>query len=282
MALIAIAAFAGLAWVTQQWLLSAQKDNATLINVSGRQRMLSQQVALAAVQAAVQDDPAARDAAQEKMRRGVEQLKTSHQAILYGSDELGLTAQISDAARQYYVETLNPQFDEYIELSDSLVAEPAVSGDARLQLLQKRSETVLVRLNHAVMLHQAAAEADVAHLQTAELLILLATLMTLLLEALLVYLPLLRQLGQTFAALDQNKALQRALEAARQARRQLDEALDAIPVGFAAWTQTGELQICNERYQEMHPQLAPLLEPGVRYVDILNHADQLGVPSPDT
>ncbi len=60
-------------------------------------------------------------------------------------------------------------------------------------------------------------------------------------------------------------------EAAQGARRQLEDAIDALPDGFALYDRDDRLVLCNERYRTLYRESAPALQPGARFEDVLRY-----------
>lgn len=60
-------------------------------------------------------------------------------------------------------------------------------------------------------------------------------------------------------------------EAAERTRRQLEDAIDALPDGFALYDADDRLLLCNERYRSLYRESAPALQPGARFEDVLRY-----------
>ena len=66
-------------------MTAGNESSAALVNVSGRQRLLSQQVVLLAEHLAEDIRPAARQANREELRRSIKLMKRSHDALVQGN-----------------------------------------------------------------------------------------------------------------------------------------------------------------------------------------------------
>jgi diguanylate cyclase (GGDEF)-like protein/PAS domain S-box-containing protein len=71
--------------------------------------------------------------------------------------------------------------------------------------------------------------------------------------------------------------------AAVRARERLEDAVEAVPDGFALWDAEDRLVLCNARYREMYAASAEAMVPGVRFEDVLRfglargqYADAIG------
>lgn len=62
-----------------------------------------------------------------------------------------------------------------------------------------------------------------------------------------------------------------SVQAAERERQQLQDAIDALPDGFALYDADDRLLLCNERYRTMYRESAPALQPGARFEDLLRY-----------
>ncbi|MBB5202871.1 diguanylate cyclase (GGDEF)-like protein/PAS domain S-box-containing protein [Inhella inkyongensis] len=75
-------------------------------------------------------------------------------------------------------------------------------------------------------------------------------------------------------------ALRAARDEARAANELLEEALQAMPAGFEIWDAQDRLLRCNDRVREQYPTAAHLLQPGVRFEDVVRASLAAGaIPS---
>jgi diguanylate cyclase (GGDEF)-like protein len=64
---------------------------------------------------------------------------------------------------------------------------------------------------------------------------------------------------------------ERALAEARLARERLDDAIEALPDGFALFDADDRLVVCNARFRELYAASAPAVTIGARFEDILRY-----------
>ena len=75
-------------------------------------------------------------------------------------------------------------------------------------------------------------------------------------------------------------ALRAARDEARAANELLEEALQAMPAGFEIWDAQDRLLRCNDRVREQYPTAARLLQPGVRFEEVVRASLAAGaIPS---
>jgi diguanylate cyclase (GGDEF)-like protein len=181
-------------------VIVAQGDSATVINVAGRQRMLSQRIGLLAMQLHAGDETA-----RGPLLDAVNLMERSEKALTEGGD-LGIRHTLSPAARRFYLEgatPLDPAVREFIHDARQF-AQPSAGGDAEVAYRQLQSAartTVLPTLNEAVSIFEGEANRRIAWLRTAQKVVLITLLITLSLEAFFIFRPLVNRVKRYAASL---------------------------------------------------------------------------------
>ena len=67
------------------------------------------------------------------------------------------------------------------------------------------------------------------------------------------------------------RALDEARAQAQQERERLEDAIEALPDGFALYDADDRLVVCNQRYREIYAQSAPAIRPGTSFEAILRY-----------
>lgn len=101
-ALSFIALLSLLAYLTLDQLIKTQETSARVVNVSGRQRMLSQRTALLATLLVTQASQSEREPVREQLRSTLALLEQSHQGLIFGDDSNGLPGKPSVALQAIY------------------------------------------------------------------------------------------------------------------------------------------------------------------------------------
>jgi len=81
--------------------------------------------------------------------------------------------------------------------------------------------------------------------------------------------------GIVVVRLDVSEVIQQR-DAAQAARRLLDDALDALPDGFALYDADDRLVLCNRRYKEIYRESAPAMAPGTSFESMLRYGLERG------
>ncbi|WP_040849987.1 type IV pili methyl-accepting chemotaxis transducer N-terminal domain-containing protein, partial [Nitrospirillum viridazoti] len=94
-ALSLVALLSGSVHLLLDHVIAQQRDSGTIINVAGRQRMLSQRIGLLARDFYEGHDEAAR----VPLLQAAATMERAHRALLGGTGDMGITHSLSDAAR---------------------------------------------------------------------------------------------------------------------------------------------------------------------------------------
>ena len=221
-ALVTVALLAVVGQGLIQVTLVAQAEDGRVINLAGRQRMLSQRAAKEALAAAAADDPALRAAHADELRRAVGTLVRTQHGLRWGDAGLGLPGRNS-AAVDGQLDALAPHAVRLADAAGRVLAALGAPGGAvpaaALADLLAAERDYLPRMDAVVFQYDAEAAAAILRLRAIEGALLVLTLVVLLAEGLWVFRPVvarvreaLVRLGTTNAELSRTNA---ALVAAR-------------------------------------------------------------------
>jgi diguanylate cyclase (GGDEF)-like protein len=201
----ALSVIATLSIATHFLLNSAMVQNessATVINIAGRQRMLSQRIDLYAHMLLQGNDRGAR----AELMHSIELFEQSHNALENGDGRLGLTLKLSPALRQIYFsepDALNRRSHAFIQAAKTLLndEDANVRKEAFRTIDDSARGELLSALDKAVNQFEAEATERIRTLERAQLIVLAALLITLTLEALIIFRPLVAKIKSSMALL---------------------------------------------------------------------------------
>lgn len=203
--LMAIALIACLiigSYVGLNLIINTQKSISSIINISGRQRMLSQRTALLASQLVNNTTIATQQVAREQLRDTIYLMEISHQGLIKGNNDMALPVQMSEAVRQmYFSESMqvDARLAIYLGHAKSLAQEPSENlnrDNPHFQAIIAQAAPLLKSLDDIVTQYEKEAKQEVMFLQEMETVVVSVALIAMLLEILFIFRPMVRQVVQ--------------------------------------------------------------------------------------
>ena len=201
--------------------LETQQSDSTVINIAGRQRMLSQKLTKEVVSLSVSSDKKDREILQKNIKETLYLWNFSHNSLQKGNDSLGLPKQNSDHIIREY-NTLNPVFNTILKASNSIVEklekDLLISVDELTSDIKKITNNegeFLLIMDRIVNQYDLEANKKVVWLRKLEFLLMILTLLILLGEFSLIFWPTAKSVKATLSELlsAEKKAKKMAFEA---------------------------------------------------------------------
>jgi signal transduction histidine kinase/DNA-binding response OmpR family regulator len=184
-------------WLVQ-WSIGRQLSDSRVINIAGRQRMLSQQISKLVLQ--IQRDGLSTARGQE-LSEALDAWQTAHRGLRSGDAELGLPGEnTADVAAMF--DGLEPHFAAMSQAVDALLAaDPGTDVEPYVHDVMSREPAFLSGMDRIVDQYEAEAHDRVAALQLMESIILAVTLGVLAVEGLFIFRPAAQQIRSYVAQL---------------------------------------------------------------------------------
>lgn len=212
--------------------ISAQESNAAVVNVSGRQRMLSQRTALLSLRLVHTQGEAPRAAVRQELLDTIALMERSHNGLVNGDPEMNLPGDPSPTVRAMYFQAplfVDLRVRQYLAAAKALAAAPDAEltpDNPQLQIILASYDPLLQGLDALVKQYEEESDADVAQVQRLDLWVLGATLLALVMTALFVFRPMVRRVQQ---GMRQLRALNETLEQrVRDRTHMLSQSNDAL------------------------------------------------------
>ncbi|MDO6758978.1 type IV pili methyl-accepting chemotaxis transducer N-terminal domain-containing protein [Tamlana sp. 2_MG-2023] len=216
--------------------LSDQETDSSVINVAGRQRMLSQKLTKDVVSLSTGNSLETRVLLKNKIKETLDLWKLSHYALQNGSDSLGLPAENTEEIRARF-SILNPVFDKIGFASNSIISiieenpEAPISNFAKeIDVVKEKESDFLLLMDDIVNQYDLEAAKKVDWLRRLEMWLTGLTLIILLGEFLFIFWP---------AAKSVKSALSELLFAEKRAKKM---AFDADELSLAKEKSIKELR----------------------------------------
>ena len=207
LALSIIASVAILGQILIQSHLQAQLSDSRMVNVAGKQRMLSQKIAKTVLTLKDGQSAEERKATLQDLRQSLDLWRMSQQGLQDGNDSLRLPGRNSPRITDLFRE-VDRDFQEMsgaaLAIITAMLSDPAVSytqleGDIE-QILQ-HEKPFLAGMERIVNQYDREAKEKVASLRTMEYIVLAISLLVITLEVIFIFRPTTRQVNNTISKL---------------------------------------------------------------------------------
>ncbi|AWW31408.1 histidine kinase [Echinicola strongylocentroti] len=266
-ALCAIATSIILSQILVQKFISEQKNDSGVVNLSGRQRMLSQEISKYVLLLGDSLNSTKRADYLKGLKSSLEEWKEAHVGLQYGNESLGINGKNSktiqglfaDIAEDYSVMVAASQ--DIIKKLEQNLALPTDSLRNDISQVINHEQAFLTGMDKVVFQYDNEAKAKVTNLQSIEIFLLILSLGVISFEIFFIFIPSARTIRKTFKKLllSEQKSrkmtleissLYNSLEQAYQDLLEVDVAVEDYTV-FAKSMPSGEFFYFSDNFSRI-------------------------------
>jgi diguanylate cyclase (GGDEF)-like protein len=248
-------------YMTVQRIVSEQRNFAKIINLAGHQAGLSNRIAYFAGLMATTEDETDFRMAKSQVGRTINKMAQAHDLLRKGDNSLGMPVLSNEHVRMIYEDPmvgLDTALERYLERARAVyrksMDELSTSSVEYIFLTTYGPHVLEPMFDAVVEEYEKIGREAILRIERLELIIWLAALITLLLEAFLIFRPLENRIRQTIDQLNSESSfLQHVIDSVNDPIVVLDSNLVVIRVNLAARSISrsggelaGDLMVCGE------------------------------------
>ena len=247
--------------------LNDQENDSFVVNVAGRQRMLSQKLNKEILLLAHSQHPETSTILADSIQSTLNRWEKAHQILQLGDESLDFQVDNSPVITKMF-EEINPFFRKVVDATHNFLflksstAEDSLASDEQLQIIEVNANAFLQQMDEIVNRYDFEAKEKVSSLKRLELLITIFTLLVLVAEFLIIFWPSAKAMKASIQELmdAEEKAIRMAKNAdiLSQSKEKsvrelqaLSKAMDQILL-FARITPEGYITHIGERFSRLY------------------------------
>ena len=203
-AILLIAILSTSAFLILKLALHSSDSTAYIVNISGKQRMLSQRIA----SFSQQYHNIKNDEIKNKLQIVIDEMKEANNALSSGVFKNRDSVELSDEIKDIYYgkSNLKKRVEQYLEIAQNILnSQNQEESKLLLDELLKISNGLLITLNEAVLQYQKEGEEKISLIQSLEMVAWIITIFTLLLEIIFIFQPMANKIFHLFEEIESMK-----------------------------------------------------------------------------
>ncbi|GAB3649664.1 hypothetical protein GCM10028791_15600 [Echinicola sediminis] len=266
-ALCAIATSIIISQILVQKFISEQKNDSRVVNLSGRQRMLSQRISKCVLLLGDSVNTSKRSQYLKELDIALKDWEETHQGLMYSYESLGLSGKNSRTIQGLFQE-ISSDFAQMVSASQNIIETlesniqaPTDSLRNDINQVIQHEEAFLNGMDKIVFQYDNEAKDKVTNLQSVEIFLLIISLGVIAFEIFFIFIPSAKTIRKTFKKLLQSEqkakkmtleisSLYSSLEQAYQDLLEVDVAVEDYTV-FAKSKPNGDFYYFSEKFSRL-------------------------------
>lgn len=180
-----------------QFLIADQKHDSRIINIAGRQRMLSQKITKTSLYVVNSSKSEAANTYKQQLLEALELWQRSHTGLQNGDMELGLPGDNSKEITALF-EKIDPNYEAIVAASNVILSDgnDLEVMQRALSIIAENEAVFLMGMDAIVFRYDREAKGKVEFVRWLAIVLMVVTLLALLLEARLIFAPAARRIRQ--------------------------------------------------------------------------------------
>jgi len=266
-ALCAIATSIIVSQILVQKFISEQKNDSRVVNLSGRQRMLSQRISKCVLLLGDSLNTSKRSEYLEELEISLQEWKETHQGLIYSNESLGINGKNSRVIQELFTEIESDHSQMVLAAQNVLdklgknIQLPTDSLRNDINQVINHEEAFLKGMDKIVFQYDNEAKDKVTNLSSIEIFLLIISLGVIVFEIFFIFIPSAKTIRKTFKKLLQSEqkakkmtleisSLYSSLEQAYQDLLEVDVAVEDYTV-FAKSMPNGDLYYFSDKFSKL-------------------------------
>jgi len=198
--------------ITIQYTIKKQESDSRVVNIAGRQRMLSQRISKEVLAIYLANDDNSKKFYLDELIFSTNLWAHSHEGLINGDKELGLPGKNSTTVSNLF-HNIDSNYNKILEAASSVIAMEQ-SGDynkaslsSKISIIKENEPIFLKGMDTIVFQYDSEAREKVAFIKHLELIIMFITFLVLLLEVIYIFRPAEKQINVTLEALNNHATI---------------------------------------------------------------------------